>query len=77
MSRMIVVSRNGKTIVYTGWRAWLAGAACMAVAFAVLALIVFVLLGVAITVGALLLLLIPAAIVMSLVAMALGVRRVD
>jgi len=64
MSNKIIVSRNGETRVYTGWRAWLMGAAAFVVTFAVLALVVFVLLGVAASIGALLLILIPAALVM-------------
>jgi hypothetical protein len=64
MSNKIIISRNGQTRVLTGWRAWLIGVAAFVVAFAVLALVVFLLLGVAASIGALLLLLIPAALVM-------------
>ena len=64
MSNKIIISRNGETRVCTGWRAWLMGAAAFIVAFAVLAMVVFVLLGVAASIGVLLLLLIPAALVM-------------
>lgn len=72
MATRIVIRKNGETTVYTGWRAWLMGAAGFAVVFAVLALVTFVLLGIAATVGALLILLIPAAIVMSVLAWAFG-----
>jgi hypothetical protein len=59
---MIVITRNGKTTVLTGWRAWLFAALAYVVAFAVLALVTFVVLGVAITIGTILLLLVPLAI---------------
>ena len=72
MATKIVVRRNGETRVYTGWRAWLIGAASFVIVFALLALVTFALLGVAATVGALLLLLIPCAIVMSAVAWVVG-----
>ena len=72
MNRVIVFTHKGKTVVYTGWRAWLMGAAGFVVAFAILALVTFVLLGIAASIGALLLLLIPAAIVMSVVASLFG-----
>ena len=65
MPTRIVVHTNGETRVYTGWRAWLIGAAAFVISFAVLALVTFVLLGIAASVGALLLLLIPAALIMS------------
>jgi hypothetical protein len=58
--RVIVITRNGKTTVISGWRAWVLGAAILLGAWCALALIVFTLVGVAITVGVLLLLLIPA-----------------
>lgn len=57
---MIVVTRNGKTTVITGWKAWLIGAAAVAVTWLVLAGIVVVMIGAAITAGLFLLLAIPA-----------------
>jgi hypothetical protein len=73
--RVIVVTRNGQTRVITGWRAWFAGFAAMLVAWFVLALIVFALMGIAITVGLALLLLIPTIAVVALVGSLLS-RRV-
>jgi hypothetical protein len=65
---MIVITRNGRTTVLTGWRAWLAGAA-IGVATAVLfAFIAFVLLGIAITVWAVLFLAVPVAIGLAVLA---------
>jgi hypothetical protein len=66
--RMIVIQRNGQTTVVTGWRAWLLGAAAFAVVSVVLALVFFVVLGVAITVGAVLLIVIPVLIGIALLA---------
>jgi hypothetical protein len=68
--RMIVIQRNGKTTVVTGWQAWLLGAAAFAVTMVVLWLVFFVLLGVAITVGAVLLIAVPVLIGIALIASA-------
>jgi hypothetical protein len=57
--RMIVIARNGKTTVITGWRSWLIGAAVFIAATALLFLIAFLMLGVAITVGAVLMIVVP------------------
>jgi hypothetical protein len=65
---MIVITRNGNTTVLTGWRAWLVGAAafvCLSVLFAALA---FVVLGIAVTVGTVLLIVVPIAIGVALIA---------
>jgi hypothetical protein len=67
MRRMIVIRRNGETTLITGWRAWLLGAGALLAAWLVLALVVFALIGVAITVGVVLLLLIPAVAIVALV----------
>ena len=65
--RVIVITRNGRTVVITGWRAWLMGFAAMLVAWFALAAIVFALVGVAISVGVILLLLIPAIVIVSII----------
>jgi len=65
--RVIVITRNGRTVVITGWRAWLMGFGAMLLAWFALAVIVFALVGVAISVGVILLLLIPAIVIVSLV----------
>ena len=59
---MFVITRNGKTTILTGWRAWLAGAAVWAAATLLLFFIAFVVLGLAITVGTVLLIVVPVAI---------------
>jgi hypothetical protein len=73
--RMIVIQRNGKTTVITGWQAWLIGIIAFAAATALLALIVFVLLGVAITVGAVLLIVVPVLVGLALIASVLQAPR--
>jgi len=65
---MIVITRNGRTTVITGWRAWLIGTAAFVVATALLFVIAFVMLGVAITAGAVLLIVVPVAIGVALLA---------
>lgn len=75
MGSMIVFTRNGKTTVLTGWKAWLASAAAFVVAWAVLALVAFIVVGVGLTVGIFLLLAIPALIGVALIASALGRGR--
>jgi hypothetical protein len=65
---MLVISRNGKTTVLTGWRAWLAGCAIFAAATLLFFLIVFVLLGVAITVGTVLLVVVPIGVGLAILA---------
>ncbi len=49
--RMIVITRNGEATVIKGWRTWLLGVGVWLTVWCALALIVFVLVGIAITVG--------------------------
>jgi hypothetical protein len=65
---MFVIHRNGQTTVITGWRAWLIGAAAFLAATLLMAMIAFVLLGVAITVGAVLTIVVPVAVGLALLA---------
>jgi hypothetical protein len=65
---MIVITRNGQTTVITGWRAWLIGAVAFLAATAILFAITFVMLGVAVTVGAVLLIVVPIAIGVAILA---------
>jgi hypothetical protein len=64
---MIVITRNGKTEVYTGWREWLLLGAGLAVCWLVLGLIVVFVIGVALSVGVILLLVVPAAVAVAVV----------
>lgn len=63
---MIVISRNGRTTSLTGWRALLATVVSFAVAFLLFVMLAVFVLGVAITMSALLILLVPAALVVAL-----------
>lgn len=65
---MIVIQRNGQTTVITGWRAWLVSAVAFVVATLLIGVMVFVLLGVAITVGAVLMIVVPVAVGLALIA---------
>ncbi len=65
---MIVISKNGKTTVITGWRAWLVGAAVFAALSVIFAIVAFVVLGVAITATAVLFLVVPVAIGVAILA---------
>ena len=49
---MLVIEHNGRTIVVTGWRAWVLAAFLFLGLTLLAALVAFVVLGVAITVGA-------------------------
>jgi hypothetical protein len=65
---MLVISRNGRTIVLTGWRAWLVGAVIFVLAALLVGFIAFALLGIAVTVGAVMLILVPIAVGVALIA---------
>jgi len=64
---MFVITRNGKTTVYTGWQAWLIGLAMVIAAWLFFAVVAAVFVGVAISVGIMMLLLVPALAVVALV----------
>lgn len=55
-----VIKRNGKTTVITGWRAWFLSAVLLLGFWFLFAMVLFLFVGATITVGLLLLLLIPA-----------------
>jgi hypothetical protein len=62
-----VFERNGKRIVSTGWRAWLLGAPVLLLLSIVGVVIVLLALGAALTLGTVLLIGIPVAVVLALV----------
>ncbi|KUO58484.1 MAG: hypothetical protein APF80_01655 [Alphaproteobacteria bacterium BRH_c36] len=62
---MLVIVRNGRRTVYTGWRAWLLMGAMLLIAWLALALIAFAFVGIAITAGIMFLLLVPAFLVVA------------
>ena len=55
-----VITRNGKTKVITGWRAWFLSAVLLLGFWFLFAMVLFLFVGATITVGLLLLLLVPA-----------------
>ena len=64
---MIVITRNGKTTVITGWKAWLIGALVFAATTALVALFAFLAFGIALTVTMLLFIAVPVAIGVALI----------
>ena len=64
---MLMITRNGKTRVYTGWREWAMLAAVFVVCWLVFASVAFVLLGVAATAVVMMLLVVPALVVIAVV----------
>lgn len=68
VSGVIVISRNGQTTVITGWRAWLVGVAAFALLSVVFAVVAFVVLGLAITMTAVLFIVVPVAIGIAILA---------
>ncbi len=71
---MIVMTRNGRTTVITGWRAWLLGAVAFLATILVLALMAFLFLGIAVTIGAVAMIMVPAAIIVALLGSMFGRR---
>jgi hypothetical protein len=65
---MLVIQRNGRTTVITGWRAWLLAAALFVGLTLLFALIAFLVLGIAITLGAVLLIVVPVAVGVAILA---------
>jgi hypothetical protein len=72
---MLVIQRNGRTTVITGWRAWLLAAALFVGLTLLLAVIAFLVLGVAITLGAVLLIVVPVAVGVAILASLFQPRR--
>jgi hypothetical protein len=65
---MIVITRRGNTTVITGWRSWLFGVGVFVATTVFVALIAFLMLGVAITVTAVLFIAVPVAVGAALIA---------
>ena len=65
---MIVITRNGKTTVITGWRAWLIGVVVFAVTTTLLALFAFLALGIALTLTMVVFIAVPVAVGVALIA---------
>jgi hypothetical protein len=71
---MIVITRNGETVVLAGWREWLVKIVIFMAAVLLLGVIAFVMFGLAITIGAIALVVIPAAIIVGLIGTMFGKR---
>jgi hypothetical protein len=72
---MIVITRNGERTVLTGWREWLFKIVVFMAAILLFGVIAFVMFGLALTIGAIALVVIPAAIIVGLLGTLFG-RRV-
>ena len=70
----IIIQRDGETTVISGWRAWLIGFAAFVVGVLVLGFVTFVTLGLTITIGAVLAIVLPVAIGVALIASLLNRR---
>lgn len=75
MARMIIISRNGRTRVVSGWRAWLLGCISLVTGWAILLLVASLAIGLSLTFGLILLLALPALAGAALVAGYLNRRR--
>ena len=60
-----VIRRNGNVVVLRGWKAWLAALTAILIAWLALAVVVFLFVGLTVTIGVLLLLLVPAALLVA------------
>lgn len=65
-TNMIVITRNGETTVLTGWREWLFKLVVFLAAILLFGVIAFVMFGLAVTIGAIAMVVIPAAIIVGL-----------
>lgn len=72
---VLIVERNGRSTVVTGWRAMLLAAGAMLSGLAALVFLAFLFLGIALTVGAVLLIAVPVAIVLAAVGALAGRGR--
>jgi hypothetical protein len=75
ISPMIVIERDGRFVVITGWRAWLLAAVAFVATIAVLAAVAFLVLGIAVSVVAFVLIILPAVVIVALVAWIFQPRR--
>jgi hypothetical protein len=72
---LIVIERDGKTIVITGWRAWVAVAVAVVVTTVVLAALAFLVLGIAVSMVGFLLIVMPAVAIVVMMAWFFQPRR--
>ena len=74
---MIVITQNGTTRIHTGWRAWLLAAVVSLAVFLLFVSVSVLLLGFAVSVGLLMMLLVPTVMVVAAISALLGQRRID
>jgi hypothetical protein len=72
---LVMIERHGRTMVLTGWRAWLAAFAALLVVSVLAALAVSIWLGIVLTLGLLLLIAIPIAAGVALIGALAGGHR--
>jgi hypothetical protein len=72
---MIVIERDGRVIVISGWRAWVIGAIAVVVTAVMLGAVAFLVLGIAVSVVALLMILIPTILIVALLGSFFRLRR--
>ncbi len=72
---MFVITWNGKTTVLSGWRAWLFSAAIIIAGAIGLVVVVFLLIGLTVTMAAVLLFVIPLVMVLALLNLFLRSNR--
>ena len=72
---MIVIGRDGRAIVISGWRALVIGAVAVVVTTIVLGAVAFLVLGIAVSVVAFLVILIPATAIVALLGSFFRPRR--
>jgi hypothetical protein len=63
---MIVIERDGKTVVVTGWRAWMIVSVAIGVTTAVFAALGFLILGITVSMVAFVMILMPAVAIVAL-----------
>ena len=71
---MLVVDKNGQTTIVSGWRAWILAFGVVLGVVAVIGLMSFVFLGIALTIGAVLLIAVPIVIGFAIVGSLFGHR---
>lgn len=72
---MLVVEKSGRTTVVSGWRAWLLAFGVVLGAIAVFFFLAFVFLGIALTIGAVVLVALPVLIGIALIGSLVSRRR--
>jgi hypothetical protein len=72
---MIVIERDGRTVAITGWRAWLLAAIAVVVTTVWLAALAFLVLGIAVSMVAFLLIVMPAVAIVVMMAWFFQPRR--